>query len=277
MLLAHGTAAQLGSSLQLLDVVAELRLAKECPTKFISRHMHRPEQAEWAQEAAARVEPPAADAVAVCLLDTGVDFGQPLLRAAIDEDHTLTCFPEASAADHAGHGTEMAGLSLYGDLAEVLMGTSPVVLRHQLESVKILPRTGQNPPDLYGAITAEAVARIEQAEPNRQRVFCLAVATIDFRDRGQPSSWSGELDQIAFGEEESPRRLIFVCAGNTDVTERHNYPSANYTDGIHDPGQSWNAVTVGAYTERVLIQSEEFDGYEPVAISGRSVRAARPH
>src|SRR5690606_31676746 len=122
----------------------------------------------------------------VCVLDTGVDFGQPLLAHAIDEDHTLTCFPEASPADHAGHGTEMAGLSLYGDLSELLMSTEQVVLRHGLESVKILPRTGSNPPDLYGAITAEAVYRIEQVEPHRRRVFCMAVAATDSRDRGQP-------------------------------------------------------------------------------------------
>ncbi|WP_158633746.1 S8 family peptidase [Tautonia sociabilis] len=268
VLLAHGTAAQLGSSLQLLDVVAELRLAKECPTDFLSRHMQRPEQAEWAREAAARVVAPPADAVAVCVLDTGVDLGQPLLAHAIDEEHTLTCFPEASPADHAGHGTEMAGLSLYGDLSQLLMSTERVALRHRLESVKILPRAGSNPPDLYGAITAEAVYRIEQVEPHRRRVFCMAVAATDSRDRGQPSSWSGELDQIAFGEDASPKRLVFVCAGNTDQSQRHNYPDSNHTDGIHDPGQAWNAITVGAFTERVLIRSEEFAAYEPVAPSG---------
>jgi len=269
VILAHGTAAQLGSSLQLLDVMAELRLAKECPTDFLSRHMRHGEQAEWAREAAARVVAPPAGAVAVCLLDTGVDFGQPLLAPAIDEAHTLTCFPEAAAADHAGHGSEMAGLSLYGgDLAAQLISTEPIVLGHRLESVKILPRVGQNHPDLYGAITAEAVYRIEQVEPTRKRVFCMAVAAIDSRDRGQPSSWSGELDQIAFGEEEAPKRLLFVCAGNTDPSQRHNYPHSNYTDGIHDPGQAWNALTVGAYTERVLIRSEEFGGYRPVAPSG---------
>ena len=51
VILAHGTSAQPGSSRQLLDVIAELRLAKECPTNFISRHMRGPEQVEWAQEA----------------------------------------------------------------------------------------------------------------------------------------------------------------------------------------------------------------------------------
>ncbi len=268
VLLAHGTAAQFGSSLQLLDVVAELRLAKECATDFISRHMQRSEQADWAREAASRIVAPPEDAVAVCILDTGVDHGQPLLAPAIDETHALTCFPEASAADHHGHGTEMAGLSLLGDVAELLTGTRSVELRHRLESVKILPRAGSNPPDLYGAITAEAVYRIESLEPDRQRVFCLAVATTDSRDRGQPSSWSGELDQLAFGEEGGPKRLLFVCAGNTDESDRHNYPASNHTDGIHDPGQAWNTITVGAFTERVLIRSEEFAEYQPVAPSG---------
>ena len=163
----------------------------------------------------------------------------------------------------------MAGLALFGDLTPLLVSTDPIELRHHLESVKILPRTGSNHPDLYGSITAEAVGRIETVSPARLRVFCLAVTTIDFRDRGLPSSWSAELDQIAFGETtDSPRRLVFVAAGNTDRSEWHNYPASNHTDGIHDPGQSWNGLTVGAYTERVFIQSREFEGYTPVAPSG---------
>ena len=84
-----------------------------------------------------------------------------------------------------------------------------------------------------------------------------------------PSSWSAELDQIAFGETtDSPRRLVFVAAGNTERSGWHNYPDSNYTDGIHDPGQSWNGLTVGAYTEMFFIQSQEFEGYTPIAPPG---------
>lgn len=267
VILVTGTANQLEASLDLLDLIAELRLAKECPTAFTNMRFH--EQAEWVDEAVTRIIPPAKDAVAVCVLDSGVDYGQPLLAPAIDEEHTLTCFPNASPADHDGHGSEMAGLALYGDLTEYISGTGAIELRHQLESVQILPKVGKNHPDLYGSITAEAVGRIETVSPMRPRVFCMAVTTTDFRDRGLPSSWSAELDQIAFGETpEAPRRLILVSGGNTDRSQWHNYPDSNYTDGIHDPGQSWNAVTVGAYTRKNSITSEEFASYTPVAPHG---------
>ena len=267
VILVQGSAEKLGTSLALLDLIAELRLAKECPTAFLN--LKNFEKAEWVNEAVRRIIPPSPESVAVCILDSGVDYAQPLLSPAIDEEHTLTCFPETTGADHDGHGSEMAGLSLFGDLTPLLLSTKPIELRHRLESVKILPRTGANHPDLYGSITAEAVGRIETVSPARLRVFCMAVTTTDFRDRGLPSSWSAELDQIAFGEmTDSPRRLVFVAAGNSERAEWHNYPASNHTDGIHDPGQSWNGLTVGAYNERVFIQSREFEGYTPVAPPG---------
>jgi len=55
----------------------------------------------------------------------------------------------------------MAGLALYGDLAQVIGSHEPLQLRTRLESVKLLPPSGENPPDLYGALTDEAVARAE--------------------------------------------------------------------------------------------------------------------
>jgi hypothetical protein len=267
VVLVTGSAQQLEGSLDLLDLIAELRLAKECPTTFTNMRFH--EQAEWVEEAVTRIVPPASDAVAVCVLDSGVDYAQPLLKPAIDEEHALTCFPGTSPTDHNGHGSEMAGLSLYGDLTEPLTATGPIELRHRLESVQILPKVGKNHPDLYGSITAEAIGRIETVSPTRPRVFCMAVTTTDFRDRGLPSSWSAELDQLAFGETlESPKRLILVSGGNTDPTQRHNCPDSNYTDGIHDPGQSWNAVTVGAYTRKDSIRSKDYADYRPVAPHG---------
>ncbi len=267
VVLVTGTAKKFEASLDLLDLIAELRLTKECPTAFTNMRFH--EQAEWVNEAVTRIVAPATDAVAVCVLDTGVDYAQPLLAPAIDEEHALTCFPNASPADHDGHGSEKAGLALYGDLTEHLSGTGTIELRHQLESVQILPKVGKNHPDLYGSITAEAMGRVETVSPARPRVFCMAITTTDFRDRGLPSSWSAELDQLAFGEVvEAPKRLILVSGGNTDRSQWHNYPASNYTDGIHDPGQSWNVITVGAFTRKDSIRSEEFASYTPVAPHG---------
>src|SRR5207245_9154118 len=86
----------------------------------------------------------------------------------------------------AGHGTEMAGLALYGDLAAILASGDTVALRHRLESVKILPPPafGRNDPDLYGAVTATGVSYPESRLPDRRRVFSMAVTSEDERDRG---------------------------------------------------------------------------------------------
>ncbi len=266
VVLARASREQMATSVEVLDSIAELRLAKLTPHEFLK--LGAQELGEWARELAARTIPPAPDSPAVCLLDTGVNAGHPLLAPAVGEGDCQTVNEEWGADDHHGHGTQMAGLALHGDLTAVLASSGPVVLQHRLESVKILPRTGANPPELYGAITAQAVARAEVEAPTRRRAICMAVTTDD-RDRGQPSSWSAELDKLASGYDDDERRLILVSAGNTDPAKRHEYPASNYTDGIQDPGQAWNAITVGAYTNKVTIKEEDARrGWKSVAPAG---------
>lgn len=266
VVLARASREQMATSVEVLDSIAELRLAKVTPHEFLK--LNAQELGEWARELAARTTPPGADSPAVCLLDTGVNAGHPLLAMAVSDGNCQTVNAEWGIDDHHGHGTQMAGLSLYGDLTEVLASRGPVVLQNRLESVKILPPTGANPPELYGAITAQAVARAEVEAPTRRRAICMAV-TADGRDRGQPSSWSAELDKLATGYDDDERRLILVSAGNTDPARRHEYPASNYTEGIQDPGQAWNALTVGACTNKVTIKEEEARrGWKPVAPAG---------
>jgi hypothetical protein len=267
VVLARASREQMAASVEVLDSIAELRLAKLTPHEFLK--LGTQELGEWARELAARMTPPAADSPAVCLLDTGVNAGHPLLASAAADGDCQTVNPEWGTDDHSGHGTQMAGLALHGDLTDVLASNAPVVLRHRLESVKILPRSGNNLPELYGAITAQAVARAEVEAPARRRAICMAVTTTDFRDRGQPSSWSAELDNLTSGYEDDERRLILVSAGNTDPATRHEYPASNYTEGVHDPGQSWNAITVGAYTNKLTIkEADARRGWKPVAPAG---------
>jgi hypothetical protein len=60
-----------------------------------------------------------------------------------------------------------------------------------------------------------------------------------------------------------------LCAGNTEDAQSWNtYPASLSTSGIRDPGQAWNALTVGAFTEKVLITEEDAQGYTAVAPSG---------
>jgi hypothetical protein len=250
--LVFGTATQLSSSAEMLDLMAELRKAKENPAAFIG--LTPKEQAEWVEAFLPRLTPPSGDAPAVCLLDGGVILN-PLVRPALEPVDCHRFDPSWPLADTPGpsadtHGTEMAGVALYGErLADHLAGNAPVVLRHRLESVRILPpRPLANDPRLYGYITSQAASLVEITAPTRLRTFCLPVTT-DGRDLGKPSSWSGVVDQLCAGIADENPRLFVISAGNTDPAQRHRYPESNDTDPVQDPAQAWNAVTVGAYTD----------------------------
>lgn len=282
--LVRGTPAQLAASITVLNDLAEVRRAKETATVFVD--MGPEDQGEWARELRERVTPPSAEAPAVCVLDTGVTRGHPLLEASLDADDCHACDPGWGAHDHDGHGTEMAGLALYGDLTPVLAGTHQVVLRHRLESVKILPPNGHpaNPPDLYGAVTADAASRAEIQAPQRRRTFSMSVAATDERDRGQPTSWSAAVDALAAGRSFDPttqgldylddgdefaRRLFVLCAGNIDEGALSvDHLARSDADPIHDPGQAWNALTVGALTEKAVINDTTWASWQPVARPG---------
>ena len=268
VLLALATREQMSQSVELLDCIAELRLAKDHPEFFMDQ---RPsEQAEWIDDLLDRVEGPLERTAAVCLLDTGVNNGHPLLSDALSTDNLLACDPEWGGHADRSHGTEMAGLCLWGDLTDQFATSGPTTIEHCLESVKILPPpdSGQNDPELYGNVTQEAMARMEVQEPDRQRVYCMAVSTPDYRDRGKPSSWSAAVDDAACGSKDEQPRLVVLAAGNVLRENWHLYPNRNEVDQIHDPGQAWNALTVGATTEKVQFNTEGFPGWEPLARPG---------
>lgn len=265
VVLAQASIEQLESFRNLFDLLAELRTAAMVPTEFVE--LTPKEQANLVEAVLERITPPAEDAPAVCLLDTGVNRAHPLLEIALDEEHLLTTDPAWSPADRKGHGTEMAGLALYGCLTAVLGSDEPMVLGHRLESVKLLPDDGANNPEHYGAITAEAVARAEVQSPTRNRAICMAV-TAENRDEGLPTSWSASIDQLCSGALDSNRRLMFVSAGNIPLDARDEYPQRNHLEGVEDPSHAWNVITVGAYTERCDIRSAEYDGWEAIAAPG---------
>ena len=264
--LCFGTAEQLSSSAEILDMLGEVREAKANPAEFLG--MAPTEQAEWVEDLRQRIIPPSGDAPAVCILDAGV-VRNPLLQTALAIEDCLKYDPSWPLTDSEPHGTEMAGIALFADqLAQLLLSRDPVTIRHRLESVKILPpRPQSNNPRLYGAITAQAAYRIESQAPTRPRVFCMAVTT-DGRDQGKPSSWSGEIDQLCAGVGDGNRRLIFISAGNTAAEQRLRYPESNDTDPIQDPAQAWNAITVGAYTDCVQFPQQQFEGCRPLARAG---------
>jgi hypothetical protein len=248
------------------DAIAELRCAKDTPACFL--RWSNVEQAAWAADLAGRIEEPGPQGVAVCILDTGVTRGHPLLAPSLDAGDVHAYDPGWSGGDSHGHGTNMAGTALYGDLTPLMASNGVVSLTHRLESVKILPDQGESEPRLYGAITRESIARAEVQAPDRRRVVCMAVTSDLGTNRGHPSSWSATVDQLCFGVGTTPK-LVLISAGNIrDRVSKAGYPARNQTESIENPAQAWNAVTIGAYTEKFTFIDPSYAGWEPVAPIG---------
>ena len=222
------------------------------------------EQAQWVDELAGRTtyaDNP--DPGYVTLLDTGVSRAHPLIQPALSVDDRHAANPAWGLEDLKGHGTQMGGLALFGDLTPKLHQANPVSVLNRLESVKLLPDAGMNPHHLLGAVTRQAINTVEQVG-HRRRTFTMTTTTgEDTPHDGAPTSWSTEVDQLAAGVsgEIKQQRLVLVSAGNTD---NFTFGAGNYLDRcdhedneIESPAQAWNVLSVGAFTEKTVLPDGE--------------------
>lgn len=252
------------------DLLAEFRAGQEPAGFWVNESSF--EQQAWVDELFNRIQLVDSN-VKICLLDSGVNNGHQLLQPIIDDANTLSVNNVWGTDDHeqrTGHGTLMAGIAGYGQIEQVLVSANTVLLTHKLCSVKILPRPNQaqTPRELWGDITAQGIARAEIQNPNMVLVYCMSVTSHEDTDKGRPSSWSGALDNLAFGEGEN-QRLIIVSAGNIrDDESWRNYPNSNFTSSVHNPAQAWNAIVAGAYTEKNQVNDNNFQNYTPLANKG---------
>jgi hypothetical protein len=279
--LVYTSAAELGTILSTSAVPSELHRARVASEILSLPPLDRD---DFVADLAGRLNAAEPDAAAVCVLDTGLMSGHPLLRASVDR--VLSALDGIRPGDDHGHGTQMAGLALFADLNRELTGTGLVPLRHRIESVKII-RHGTdtaNDPEMYGTITAAAAAAVESEQP-RRRVFSMAV-TIDDPggSDGRPTSYSAALDALAFGTDiarsdegvellgqpdPAAARLFIVSAGNVRNGYHVKYLDVCDLSRVQNPAQAWNTLTVGACTELVTPPSAPmFSGWRTVAAAG---------
>lgn len=261
---------QLAMLISCCEYITEFRRAPE-PTSFFD-DLSGLEQEEWAYELLGRTDFSDSNA-AICLLDTGLNHSHPLISPAILNDSVIqTVNSPWGAHDHFGHGTKMAGIALYNNLKDNLIGSQRIKVNHKLESVKILPPKESNPIELYGAITEQAVALAEISNPNADRALCMAITSPYYNtEDGSPTSWSAAVDNITSGANENgEKRLFFISAGNVLPEEfvGNTYPDTNILHKVENPGQSWNAITVGAFTNDIEILDESYKNFQPVADVG---------
>jgi len=243
------------------------------------------EQDEYVYDLADRLVSAVYDAPAVCLLDTGIRRSHTLLASSLSQNdmHSIVGEPRG---DLDGHGTKMAGLALIGPIDSALVGSHPVRLLHRLESVKFLQDVDEEAhlPQVYGIVTAEAIALPEIAT-TRARVFSMPITATGPGDRpGEPSLWSAAIDALAAGTgigrsetgiellgppDDTSKRLIVLSAGNVKLPYEDDHITKSDLEPIQDPAQAWNALTVAASTHMVDPPTDpSFAGWSVVADEG---------
>lgn len=270
VMVVRATRRLLESSLDLLNTLSEVRIARPCSVGLTD--LPGIEQEEWIDEALERIQWPDDDAPSVCLIDSGVNRGHPLIEPILYDDHMETVFDDGDRSDDWKHGTPMAGLAAFGDLRRLMLSTGAWEQLHRLESVKLVRQSTSHDPENYGAITLQAFALPDIASPGRPRVFCMAITAAGPDTKGNPTSWSSAIDLAAAGVEEGGGvpKVIVLAAGNVrEHPDGFAYPTANLGASIEDPAQAWNAITVGAVSDRIQIEEDDPEAQACTAIAPR--------
>jgi hypothetical protein len=224
----------------------------------------------------ADVLPPNDDAPVVALHDSGIDAEHPYVEPILLGAESVVPGEPATSDDADGHGTQMAGVAAYSDLANGI-ASGNIQADAWLTSVRLLDSEHEagGDPDrepLWAARTEESVATAEEIAGELPVVHNLSLGADNLAasrviDR---TSWSVAVDQLAWNGGEG--RLIVVAGGNAEpITDRADYPFLNLGPPfLQQPGQAWNALTVGGYTNLdQLTAADHAAGYPaPLAKAG---------
>lgn len=201
-----------------------------------------------------------------CVVDSGVTAGHPLLRGVVIAEEDFDS-GEATPVDMNGHGTQVGGLVVYGDIARRIQGNEwrPQV---NLYSAKVL----RNEPNPIDPTDARAVFPAEERVEEQLkraieyfhgeygcRVFNLSVGHADrLYSGGRQLPWAELLDDLA----RTLDIVIVVSAGNVpspdipaslDSDQFKVEVAASLKQPEHkliDPATSALSLTVGAIARR---------------------------
>ncbi len=202
------------------------------------------------------VDEPDASASTVAVLDTGVAERHPLLERAILAPGGSSIPGESSAGDAHGHGTKMAGVATYGNLAHLLGDGNAIKGRCFLQNQRILRGDDSPEPEFMLDRTQDAVLDAEAKAASR-RIFNLSVGAPTSRP-GDRTAWGSAVDQLAYHEGNG--RLISVAAGNEPMLgwpQPGDYPARNLAAGLASPAEAMNAITVGAVTDLDSVEGKD--------------------
>lgn len=193
----HANYSQLSEFIRRFPNICEFRRGLE--SNLVIADSSYSDQKEWSEDLTSRTAYQTDSNVSVCILDTGINSDNPLLKNIVQKRDLHTINSAWGTEDNIGHGTNMAGVVAYNDIMSLLISKEPYFLGHRIESVKILPDHEVNPEELYGYYTDQAISLASITNPDATRIICLAVTAAPGLLDGRPSSWSGYVDSFSYG------------------------------------------------------------------------------
>jgi len=233
--------------------------------------------AEAADEAGMRVpvDTPGPLSAAVAVHDSGISEDHPYIHPILLGASSVVPGMPSPADMPNGHGTQMAGVAAYSRLAERLVA-GRLIADAWLVSVRLLEskEDAGGDPDrgpLWAERTTESIATAEALAPQRPVIHNISLGAENAAlERSGRTSWSVAVDVLGWNS--GMGRVVVVAAGNADpITDRANYPFLNLgPPHLQQPGQAWNVLTVGGYTELDDLTAEDQQRRypEPLATAG---------
>ena len=199
------------------------------------------------------VPTPPPEAQGVCIIDSGVTAGHPLLAPAMGE---ATAVPPrlGTSADVHGHGTRVAGLALYGDIQECIESRS-FIPQLRLFSARVLNENNEfDDEDLITTQMRQAIEYFRSTYGCRVFNASLGDDRMPFNG-GKVSAWASILDHLAT----ELNVIIVVSAGNYDHDPAGDATPDDHIQGyprylleppakIIEPATGCIVLTVGSLT-----------------------------
>lgn len=182
--------------------------------------------------------------IRMTILDEGLIVRHPLLDSLILRNIKATDV----FGDHPTnvHTTSMGSLVAFGDISQAIALPS-ITIPYKMESVQIVDPYNQiEDRELWGAITELSVQKTN-SDPDIVNAYVMAASADNLSEEfGKPTSWSAKIDDIIF----KYNKLFAISVGNIDgIVKADEYDEYQRNSCIEDPAQSWNALSIGAYTD----------------------------
>jgi Subtilase family len=221
------------------------------------------------------VELPEPTAAAVALHDSGITQDHPYLQPILLGASSVVPGAPSPMDSADGHGTQIGGVAAYSRLAAGLTA-GRLIPDAWLVSVRLLETKADagGDPDrgpLWAERTTESIGMAEALAPQRPIVHNMSIgADNEGFEAASRTAWSVAVDVLAWNS--GSGRPLVIAAGNAEpITDRNNYPYVNLGPPyLQQPGQAWNALTVGGYTDLDQLTAQDLErGYPvPLAVAG---------